>query len=489
MHSLLFIASEAIPFCKTGGLGDVAASLPAALVDQGYDVRVLLPGYPAALEKARRGVSFELCQMELGGHSLRLIEAVLPGSKVCHWLIDCPALFGRPGNPYLDESGQPWPDNHHRFALLCRVGVELAMDRAGLQWQPAIVHCNDWQTGLVPALLKREDAAPASVFTLHNLAYQGLFSHPCFLELGLPGDLFTPDGLEFHGQMSFIKGGLLLADRINTVSPSYAREIQTAEFGYGLDGLLRFRSDVLSGILNGIDIDVWNPATDPLLVKNYDHRSLDDKRTNKQALLTQYGLDASGDRPLLGFIGRLVEQKGVDLLLAAIPQLVAAGARFIILGSGEKQLEQHLARLAQTYPGEVAAVAGYDESLSHRIEAGADIFVMPSRFEPCGLNQMYSLRYGTVPVVHRCGGLADTVVDCQPASLEDGSANGFSFDHADVGGILYAARRAIESYRDRTLWQRLQHRGMNQDWSWQRSALAYQQLYQHALSLAGKPMG
>ncbi len=480
MQSLLFIASEAIPFCKTGGLGDVAASLPAALAEQGYDVRVLLPGYPAALEKARTGMAFELCQMEVGGYPLRLIETVLPGSKVCHWLIDCPALFDRPGNPYLDDSGQPWDDNHRRFALLCRVGVELAMDRAGLQWRPGIVHCNDWQTGLVPALLKLENAPPASVFTLHNLAYQGLFSHQSFVDLQLPVQLFSPEGLEFHGQMSFIKGGLLLADRINTVSPSYAREIQTPALGYGLDGLLRHRSAALSGILNGIDVDVWNPATDPLLVKNYDQRTLADKRHNKDALLVQYGLDTTGNRPLLGFVGRLVEQKGVDLLLAAIPELVEAGARFIILGSGEQHLERHLTQLAQTYPGEVAVVAGYDEALSHRIEAGADIFVMPSRFEPCGLNQMYSLRYGTVPVVHRCGGLADTVVDCNPASLEDGSANGFSFDHADVGGILYAAHRALECYRDPATWQRLQREGMSRDWSWRRSALAYQQLYQQA---------
>ncbi len=484
MHSLLFIASEAIPFCKTGGLGDVAASLPAALAEQGYDVRVLLPGYPAALEKARSGVAFELCQLEVAGYPLKLIETVLPHSKVCHWLIDCPPLFGRPGNPYLDETGQPWSDNHRRFALLCRVGVELAMDRAGLQWRPGIVHCNDWQTGLVPALLSLENAPPASVFTLHNLAYQGIFSYQCFTDLQLPRQLFDPDGIEFHGQMSFIKGGLLLADRINTVSPSYANEIQTAEFGYGLDGLLRYRSEVLSGILNGIDTGVWDPATDPLLVKNYDRQTLPDKRVNKAALRQQYGLNASGDHPLLGFVGRLVEQKGIDLLLAAIPELVAAGAQFIILGSGEKQLEQRLSRLAQQYPGDVAVVAGYDEILSHRIEAGADIFVMPSRFEPCGLNQMYSLRYGTVPVVHRCGGLADTVVDCNPATLDDGSANGFSFDHPDVGGILYATHRAIECYRHRDTWQQLQRRGMSQDWSWQRSALAYQQLYQHALVLS-----
>lgn len=485
MQSLLFIASEAIPFCKTGGLGDVAASLPAALADQGYDVRVLLPGYPDALQKARTGVAFELLQMELGAYSFSLLETVLPGSKVCHWLIDCPQLFGRPGNPYLDPAGQPWADNHLRFALLCRVAVELAMNRAGLQWQPTIVHCNDWQTGLVAALLSLESAAPASVFTLHNLAYQGLFSYECFAELQLPEQLFSPDGLEFHGQMSFIKGGLLLADRINTVSPSYANEIQTPELGYGLDGLLRYRSNVLSGILNGIDTRVWNPATDPLLVKNYDQHTLADKQQNKLALLQQHGLDKTSNRPLIGFVGRLVEQKGIDLILAAIPELISSGARFIILGSGEARLEQSLVQLEKAYPAEVAVVAGYDEALSHQIEAGADIFLMPSRFEPCGLNQMYSLRYGTVPVVHRCGGLADTVVDCNAASLADGSANGFSFDHADVGGLLYAMRRALECYRDQQQWQQLQRRGMNQDWSWQRSARAYQQLYQHARQITG----
>jgi starch synthase len=480
MQRLLFIASEAFPFIKTGGLGDVAASLPTALAGQGYDVRVLLPGYPSALAKAREGMHFELLQLQLDGFQLSIVESVLPGTGVTHWLLDCPALFARPGNPYLDGNGQPWADNHQRYALLCKLAVELAMDRLGLAWRADIVHCNDWQTGLVPALLTLEATPPASIFTLHNLAYQGIFSRECFDQLHLPSELWSPDALEYHGQMSFIKGGLLLADRINTVSPTYAQEIQTPKFGCGLDGLLRHRQQVLSGILNGIDTHVWNPATDIHLLQNYDRDRLELKAKNKAGLQQAHGLAIAPQQPLCGFVGRLVEQKGVDLMLGAIGELAATGAQFILLGSGEHHFEHSLQEMARAYPGQVALHIGYDETLSHRIEAGADIFLMPSRFEPCGLNQMYSLRYGTVPVVHRSGGLADTVVDCHDASLADGTANGFTFDHADTGGLLYATHRALQAWRNPPVWQQLQRRGMGQDWSWARSALAYQQLYQQA---------
>ncbi len=484
MQRSLFVSSEAFPFIKTGGLGDVAASLPAALVAQGHDLRLLLPAYPDALAQAHRGIAYELVQLEVAGTPLSIIETVLPGSAVTTWLLDYPPLFDRPGNPYLDSDGQPWPDNHRRFALLCQLAVELAMDRAGLGWRPDIVHCNDWQTGLVPALLSLETQPPASVFTLHNLAYQGMFPYQCFEDLQLPPQLWSHESLEFHGQLSFIKGGLVHADRINTVSPTYAQEIQTEAFGCGLDALLRHRSDALSGILNGIDTEVWDPANDPHLLQNYDLRRLDKKRVNKIELLRSHALQQDPELPLVGFVGRLVEQKGIDLMLAAIPELLAAGARFIILGSGEPQLERSLQQLASDYPGQVAMTVGYDEGLSHRIEAGADIFLMPSRFEPCGLNQMYSLRYGTIPVVHRCGGLADTVVDYSQESLASGRANGFSFDHADSGGLLYAMHRALRCYQDAKLWRQLQQHGMSQDWSWQRSALAYQQLYQDAMTSA-----
>lgn len=484
MKSVLFVSSEAFPFVKTGGLGDVAGSLPAALAAQGFDLRVLLPGYPAALSRAQEFGCYQLTQLKIQGQRLSIVETVVPGSGVTTWLLDCPALFGRPGNPYLDDTGRPWQDNHLRFAALCRAAVELAMDRADLGWQADIVHCNDWQTGLVPALLSLELHRPASVFTLHNLAYQGLFPYSHFEQLRLPATLWHFQSLEYYGQMSFIKGGLAHADRINTVSPTYAEEIQTAEFGYGLDALLRDRHEALSGIINGIDIDTWNPATDPHLVQNYDRHSLDKKTLNKVELLRDYHLQADDSAPLTAFIGRLVEQKGVDLILKAIPGLIQAGTRLIVLGSGEAHFEQALQAMAARYPVQFALIVGYDESLAHRLEAGADIFLMPSRFEPCGLNQLYSQRYGTIPVVHRCGGLADTVVDCDSTNLEAGDANGFVFERPDNSDLLHAMHRALSAFQDTGLWRRLQLNGMTRDLSWGRSALAYQQLYQDACTAA-----
>lgn len=478
---VLFGTSEAYPLIKTGGLADVSGSLPRALLSLGHDVRVLLPAYRDALAKARATGVRKIAEFSLYGHNVTLLESRLPGTRVKTWLLDCPALFDRAGNPYLDENGNSFSDNDQRFLLLSRAATELALNRCGCNWQPDVLHCNDWQTALAPALLNMEAQRPATVFTIHNLAYQGLFSYETFLSTNLPARFWHYDALEFHNQFSFIKGGLVYADRVNTVSPTYAQEIQTAEFGYGLDGLLRYRGTDLSGILNGIDDDEWNPGTDTHLEQRYNRRTLALKAKNKLALQKQVALPNDEFIPVFGFIGRLVEQKGIDWLLACIDLMVAHNAQLILLGSGAKEYEQALLDIAQLHPKNIAVTIGYNEALAHRIEAGADIFVMPSRFEPCGLNQMYSLRYGTLPIVHRVGGLADTVVDSNDSTFADGSANGFVFDKANADSMQDAVERALQTFDDRKRWRQLQLHAMSHDFSWQHSAQAYEQLYREAI--------
>ena len=481
---VLFVTSEAHPLMKTGGLADVSASLPRALQSLGHQVTLLMPAYRDALAAAGPlGVKLAATR-DVDGHHVRLLQTRLPGSRNKVWLLDCPALFDRPGNPYHDASGLAWADNAERFMLLCRVGALLADDAFGLGWRPEVVHCNDWQSALVPLLLHARHPRPALIFTIHNLAYQGLFSREDFTRLGIAPHYWHPDALEFHGQLSFIKGGIVFADRVTTVSPSYAREIQSAEFGQGLDGLLRHRAPVLSGILNGIDTMAWNPSRDPALALNYGATTLARKRQNKIALQAETGLDTDPAAPLFAFIGRLAEQKGIDLLLQALPVLLEHPAQVVMLGSGDAAYETAIAALADAHPGRFALRIGYDEALAHRIEAGADIFLMPSRFEPCGLNQMYSLRYGTVPVVRNVGGLADTVVDATARTLAEGSANGFSFSGGDAAALIGAARRALAARADAPLWTRLQLTGMRGDFSWRHSARAYEQLYRDAIAEA-----
>jgi len=473
---ILFVASEAHPLIKTGGLGDVCGSLPAALTALGADVRLLLPGYHDALRHAGPLKPVAQIVLPLLAKPATLLEGTLPGTRVQTWLIDFPPAYDRPGNPYLNAYGHPWHDNAARFGLLARVAAAIARRAAGLAWRPDVVHCHDWQTGLVPVLLAQEPERPATVFTIHNLAYQGLFPRETLTALGLSDAFWSPERLEFHGQLSFIKGGLVYADRLTTVSPSYAREILTPEFGDGLDGLLRHRAYVLSGILNGIDDRVWNPAHDSHLVAGYSADRFAAKQQNKTALQRQLGLPASAV-PLIGMVGRLVEQKGVDLVLEALPQLMELPLQLALLGSGEAGYEDALRRAAEKYPQKLAVNIGYDETLAHRIEAGSDMFLMPSRFEPCGLNQLYSLRYGTVPIVRPVGGLADTVVDATPETLEAGTATGLVFDGATPAALIGALRRAFVLYADRRRWKRLALTGMRRDFSWGRSAGEYLELY------------
>lgn len=485
MLRILFASSEAHPLIKTGGLADVSGALPRALLGLGHDVRLLLPAYRDVLQKVQAIGAKKIATLTLYGQQVSIVESRLPGSRVKIWLVNCPALFDRPGNPYLDSNNQVYADNDRRFLLLSRVAAELALNRCGLDWQPDVLHCNDWQTALAPAFLSVESRHPASVFTVHNLAYQGLYGYDSFTATQLPARFWHYEALEFHGYFSFIKGGLVYADRINTVSPTYAREIQTDRFGYGLQGLLHYRSHKLSGILNGIDDEEWNPGTDAHLAQRYNRRTLTQKVKNKLALQQQLGLKTSAETPLFGFIGRLVEQKGVDWILASIDTLLKRGAQLAVLGSGEHGFEAALRELAAQAPQAIAVTTGYNEALAHRIEAGADIFLMPSKFEPCGLNQMYSLRYGTLPLVHAVGGLADTVVDASAVNLDNGSATGFAFDTPGATVLQATLNRALDLYTDKARWTQLQARGMQQNFSWAQSAQEYVQLYRAAIEDAG----
>jgi len=478
MKKILFVTSEAYPLIKTGGLADVSGSLPQALQALGHDVRLLMPGYPVAVAAG----DFKPCRELHGGSGIAILEGRLPGSGVPVWLLTHKDYFDREGNPYLDTEGKPWADNPERFALLCHVAVEVAMNRMGLHWKPEIVHCNDWQTGLIPPLLSDEPGRPASVFTIHNLAYQGLFPYAVFEKLRLPQRFWSSDGLEFYEQLCFIKGGLVFADRVNTVSPHYAREICSSAFGCGLEGLLQHRSDRLSGILNGIDQDAWDPATDPLIPAHFDADSLARRALNKSDLQSRCHWPEDADTTLIAWVGRLVQQKGIDLVIELLPRLMQHRIQLIIVGSGETRYEKLLQRWSRLYPDRIAVFCGYDEALAHRVEAGSDLFLMPSRFEPCGLNQMYSQRYGAVPIVRRVGGLADTVTDAEAIALGLQQATGIVFDEARAEALYEAIQRGHALFQNKLLWQQIQQAGMRHDFSWEHSARRYEALYDQALT-------
>jgi len=474
---VLFVTPECAPLVKTGGLADVSAALPAALTRIAVDVRVLMPAYAQVL--ARLPALEELARIPGTAHfpPARLLRTSTD-ADVPLLLLDCPELFDRPGGPYMDAAGAEWPDNALRFGQLSRVAALLAGNRSPLDWLPEVIHCNDWQAGLAPAYL-HFDAEPhaASLVTIHNLAFQGVFDAGYVDRLGLPAGSFHMHGLEYYGRLSFLKAGLRYADRITTVSPTYAAEIQREPLGMGMQGLLAERRDALSGILNGIDTALWDPARDPMIAQPYDAATLAAKAGNKRALQQRLGLRVDADVPLLAVVSRLAYQKGIDLILEAADALCALPAQLAVLGSGEQPLEHALAALAARARGSVAAVLGFDEALSHLFEAGADMFLMPSRFEPCGMNQMYSQRYGTVPVVHATGGLVDSVIDCTPQSLAAGTATGFSFAPAEAAALLATVSRAVQAYRTPRTWQALQRAGMARDFSWNDGARRYRELY------------
>jgi starch synthase len=479
---ILFASSEAHPLVKTGGLADVAGSLPRAIRNLRHDIRVIIPAYQQILRQADNLTLVAHLQLEGVDNPVRLLAGRLPGSTVKIYLVDSPVHFDRPGNPYSTSSGNPWPDNAARFTTFCRTIQAVAEDSAGLDWQPQVIHCNDWQTGLVPPLLAMRAHRPATVFTIHNLAYQGLFDWDTFEALKLPTEFWRTEAMEFHDHFSFIKGGLVSADWLTTVSPTYASEIQSAEFGYGLEGLISHRKHNLTGIVNGVDYSVWNPGRDTQIPVQYNARCLFHKMENKRALQEHFGLPVDSSRPLFAVISRLVEQKGIDLILDILPELVAQDAQLVILGSGDPLIESAINKACGEWPQHIAAFLGYNEALAHHIEAGADIFLMPSRFEPCGLNQIYSQRYGTVPVVRHTGGLADTVMDTTPETFENKTATGFSFTDSTSAALAAAVTRALQYYRDPVSWQQIITNGMKQDFSWKRSAEQYLELFEKVLA-------
>jgi starch synthase len=475
--NVLFATSEAAPLIKTGGLADVSGALPAALRKLGADVRVLLPAYRAVHEALPAARVRAALPAHAGLPAAQLLEASV-ASGVPTYLLDCPPLFDRPGGPYLDATGAEWFDNALRFGLLSRAAALLGCASSPLRWRPHVIHCNDWQTGLAPAYLHAaHDADAASVLTIHNLAFQGIYHASLLPILGLPADTFSIDGLEFFGGVSFLKGGISYADALSTVSPTYAREIQSEPLGFGLQGLLAKRAAALSGILNGIDTDIWDPTRDPHIVQHYGPDTLDRKRANKRALQERMGLDVEPEVPLVGIVSRFTEQKGIDLVIEAMPWILRLPAQVAMVGTGDAAAEEAAQGLAARFPGRAAAFIGFEEALAHRIEAGADVFLMPSRFEPCGMNQMYSQRYGTPPVVRATGGLADSVVDCTPETLVAGTAAGFVFHPTTGLALLDSVERAVEAYRDPPTWRALQRNGMARDFSWRASAARYAEIY------------
>lgn len=478
---VLFIASEAVPFAKTGGLGDVAGSLPPALRRLGADVRMVLPLYRAVRERGLEMHPVERdVQIPLGPRQLRAdILETGPSEGVPVFLIEREDLYERP-NLYGNSWGDYY-DNLERYAFFCHAALRVP---GGASFWPDIIHCHDWQTGLIPALVKgpyahaRELRGVSTVFTIHNLGYQGLFPQEGFGVTGLPKDrFFHPGGLEYWGNVSLLKAGIVYSDAITTVSPTYAREIQGPEYGLGMEGVLQGRAHALTGILNGIDTRAWDPATDAHLPEMYSPRDMKGKGACKAALAREMGLDpvlGTGQRPLLGMISRLDAQKGLDLVLSVLEQVLAMDVGLAILGSGEEAIQEGLKGFAARYRGKIGLRIGFDDSLAHRIMAGSDVFLIPSRYEPCGLTQMYALRYGTIPVVRATGGLADTVSEFDEASAQ---GNGFRFAPYESKAFLDAVARAVRLYGRKALWEKARANGMAADFSWDRSAAQYMALY------------
>ena len=484
---VLEVASEAVPFAKTGGLADVAGALPEALARLGCEVTLVIPAYREALARGLpiepTGIEFEV---PIGTRRplARILRCSLPNSNVTLLLVANDEFFDRPA---LYGGVEDYPDNAQRFIFFSRAAVELACRQAA---PFDVIHCHDWQTGLVPAYQKLlygswpAVANARTVMTIHNMAYQGLFWHWDMLLTGLYWRYFNWQQMEFHQQLNLLKTGLVFADALNTVSPTYAHEIQEAPGGRGLEGLLASRSDVLSGIVNGIDTTVWNPATDPHIPRHY---SADDfaegKYAARVALAARLGHAAPDARPLVAFVGRLVEQKGVDLVAELIGRLAGTGrAHFMVLGTGEPAAEEALRRAEASFPGTVDAVIGFDEGLAHLVQAAADIMLVPSRFEPCGLTQLCAQRYGTIPVVRATGGLLDTVVDATPEAIREGRATGFAFGPCDATGLVQAVERALDARADGDLWNGLVRHAMRQDWSWENSGREYLRLFEKTLA-------
>ena len=476
---VLSVASEAFPLVKTGGLGDVVGALPAALSAEGIETTTMIPGYAeviAALENPRLVHSYDYLQ----GAPAHVLAGRAAGLDLL--VLDAPHLFARKGNPYVAPDGADWPDNAQRFAAL---GVAAADIAHGVvpALAPDVVHAHDWQAALAIAFLHYGGTRrPGTVMTVHNLAFQGQYPASLLSELGLPEHAFAHDGVEYYGDIGYLKAGLQLADRITTVSPTYAAEIRSEEHGMGLHGLLRHRAGVLSGILNGIDTTVWNSATDPFLASPYDARKLGRRAANRIALQTRLGLDVDPNALLVGIVSRMTWQKGMDLLPDALGALLAQGGQLAMLGSGDFALEQAMMAAAAANPGRIAVTVGYDESFAHQIQGGVDALLVPSRFEPCGLTQLCALRYGTVPIVAHSGGLADTVIDANEMALAAGVGTGIVFERNSKDALAFAIERAARLHRDAKVWGGIQRRGMKTDVSWARPAQQYGALFRQLVA-------
>ena len=482
--NVLFATSEAFPLIKTGGLADVSGALPKALQNlAGFDgeIKVLIPGYSAVLTKLK--TLRTVASIDVLGQACTLVTGKIPDSKLEVIAIQNAALYERVGGPYNDENGVDWADNALRFGVLSRVASLLCSKNSPLKnWQPDLLHCNDWQTGLAPAYMKLVDKVSAkSILSIHNMAFQGCFDASWLKKLELPTAHFNINGFEYFEQISFLKAGIFYADKLSTVSPTYAKEVQTSEFAFGLQGLLQERHGDLTGILNGIDTQEWNPASDAHLPKNFSNNRITGKKMVKHALQQQLGLQIDANAPLLGVVSRLTHQKGLDLLPKIMPELITQGCQFAILGSGDKVLEASLNALEEQFPTQVSVNIGYHEHLSHNIMAGCDMFVMPSRFEPCGLNQLYGLAYGTPPIVSATGGLADSVSDSNESTLKSKTATGFVLKNVSSASLLVTIQRAIETWKNKKVWRKIQSNGMKQPVDWASSAKLYLNLYEKTL--------
>jgi starch synthase len=476
MMNILFVASEIYPLIKTGGLADVAGALPVALRKKGHDVRLLMPAYSGILDK----VAPIQNKINLGNPfntgDLILLETQILENGTPIWLLQCQSLYEREGGPYLDTEGNDYQDNHLRFAALSWVAAVLSSYGSLMKWQPDLLHINDWQAGLSVAYLKSWKMPHIPVVTtVHNLRYNGSFPMSLFSETRLSDELLTHHGIEFYGQFSALKSALVYSDAITTVSPTYAKEILTAEYGDGLDGTLRAHQHKVQGILNGVDYDQWSPDIDSNINTKYTIDSLNLKQKNKLALLKENHLDENLEQPIFGVVSRLTEQKGLDLVLEAIPTALEQGAKFILLGSGDKALENAFVELQQRFPQQVGIRIGYDEAYSHRLQAGIDALLIPSRFEPCGLTQLYALKYGTLPVVRQTGGLADTVFEEGP------EANGFVFEEANTTSLKSAIERCMVFFRDNRGWRERQENAMQYDFSWEKTTTHWLDLYSRLL--------
>lgn len=473
---VLSVASEAVPLIKTGGLADVVGALPSALAPHGVELTTFLPGFPTVLKKLSRPRSIHAWD-DLRGEKARLLAGKIDGHPLL--VLDAPAYFQRDGGPYGDGAGKDWADNWRRFAAFGRAAADIAGGAVkGRSFD--LVHAHDWQAAMALAYLRFAPLAGGrhvpSVMTIHNMAFQGFASADKFPALGLPPEAWSLDGVEYHGGVGFLKAGLEAASAITTVSPTYAREIRTSEFGMGLEGLIVSRGERVTGIVNGIDTGQWNPEADASIAARFGVKSLAKRQANKRALEAEFGLQ-SGDGPLFVVISRLTWQKGMDVLLEAIDHLVGIGGRLALLGSGDKAMENGFHAAAMRHPGKVAVRVGYDEDLSHRMQAGGDAILIPSRFEPCGLTQLYGLAYGCVPVVARTGGLADTVIDANLAALMGGVATGVQFDGVNYPSLADAISRTVTLHQQGEVWRSIQRAGMKTDFSWTRSGKAYADLY------------